>query len=89
MKEVGPKGAIVIVGRQELQEADLKFRANLLSRAPDATLDELGRDVAEYHFRRPIPIAGKIALRPFWRDSREAPNLPLEESGDPHLHADW
>ena len=48
--------------------------------------DEAEQRIAEDKFRKPIVIFNAIAIRPFWRDGREAPPLfPRIVKGDKAL----
>ena len=46
-----------------------------------ATFNQLDRQIAEWDYRRPvrIPFSGGWAIRPFWRDKRQAPPLPWDK----------
>lgn len=63
--------------RRHFYEEDA-FTSQMLARIKDTPWSEVDKEIAEWHFRRPIPILGlPWAIRPFWRDAKQAPPLLL------------
>ena len=67
-----------IIGSKWFAEQD-SFQEYILCKAKDGTtFAELEQEIAEWHYRRPIPIPlTGWAVRPFWRDGKGAPPLPF------------
>ena len=84
MRELWLNGVIVIASRTEIREGEKQFREDLMARVPNRTIRESEPDIAERNFRKPKHVIGNVFVRPFWRDRREAPLLPLSERADPY-----
>lgn len=57
------------------------FKSRAVSKVREVPLSELEAQIADFHFRRPVPLplAGLHGwhIRPFWRDMKETPPLPI------------
>jgi|SRR3989344_3721935 len=63
-------------------DEEQNFTDEMLEKAKKgATFNQLDRQIAEWDYRRPvrIPFSGGWAIRPFWRDKRQAPPLPWDK----------
>lgn len=72
------------VSRKELQRQEGKFVKDIMERAKTTPLEDLEREIAERRFREPIVIFDRLAIRPFWRDGKNVPALPLSEIAGPY-----
>ncbi len=76
---------LIRTSRQELREADNRFNQALIDKALSGmeTVD-VHREIAEHAFRKPVVIFDnvRIGIKPFWRDGKQAPSLPIAKSED-------
>ncbi len=87
MKEIGPRRILVIATRQELRQEDARISRDIENRIHGTPLKTLEAEIAEHLFRRPFHVVGSIAIRPFWRDRKKVPALPMSEpSSYPRSH---
>lgn len=63
----------------------VKFRNLIMIQARTQTIRELELRIAENEFRKPVRIIGEWHIRPFWRDGKKVPSLPMSSSADPYL----
>lgn len=77
LKEVSP-----IFVRDNLTERHLQEEGiieDLMARSSNMPLSDIEEEIAEIEFGKPVHLIGNIGIRPFWRDGREAPPLPVSK----------
>lgn len=69
-----------MVGSEWFDGAE-SFREHMAEKAQSGvSWNELHREITDWHYRRPIPIPlTHLAIRPFWRDGRDAPPLSWDD----------
>lgn len=78
----GDRDGNLVIDHWYYKEQD-DFSRSMSSRVISTPIRQLEQEIAEWHFRRyiPLPELG-IAIRPFWRDRKIAPPLPFEVPPD-------
>lgn len=63
----------------EIQGQERDLIEDLMARSRDMSLSDIEKEIAEIKFGKPVHLIGDIGIRPFWRDGREAPPLPVSK----------